>query len=840
VPSTTDPPAAPPPPTGPPPAQSPPSTDPPDAAGRGFWQTWGLNVGDLIRTRAPIGGNATRLRTGHAALSGPVEIAVLCVLAAISAGLLYHRLLPRGGFYIALDSVSIQVPFRTFIERTVSLGQLPTWVPNLWMGAPFLANGDAALLYPLQLPFFLFGPERGLSWNIWLHSSLSIVSAYALARFTLGVRPPAAFAAGLAFAFGGYALTHTGLLWAVYEAPWPPLVLLSLERATNQTLRWAVLMPVAVALALLAGNPQELYYCSVWFALIGVVIWFQAPGLARAARIAGTTVAGYVGGFLLAAAQILPQLQLVALGYRAGSGLSFAEAILAELPRISIRDLLLPTGLLYSAGENAGWVGLIGVLLAALGIARFFVGRTRALTGCLVVMAVGSYLLALGDATPLFRLVFDWLPGMHLFRIPVRWLYPMSIAVAMLVGQGADITIDQAQRVDATRLRSPKRMAATATLSLAIGVLAVTSLLDAQLVKAWGGRVTSATALYVTVALAAFVCGMVVPRRGQAAALGLVLAAGVGIELYGLAQPLEWNHPAATDVYAEQHPVPAYVATHEPGRVLSLAPDAPNVAVLRDDTPLSVGASSVTGYSTPWPTSLNEPLGAVVDAAAYGDDGAFTSRTAFWHMIGVRYVVASAQRQGLARDPSLAVRARDGQWVLYELTGQSSRVTTYCGAEVGPDGPAVAAAVLQPAFSADRLYVDAPGDRSSSSAPCGSAQITGERVDTVHAAVDMPQPGWLLLTDSWYPGWEVAVDGKMSQLRQADHFFKAVRVPAGVHAVTFRFDPPVFHIGVAISAAASVLWLGAMLFAASGLRHPLAQLGPAVGRARRRSLRTLP
>jgi len=84
--------------------------------------------------------------------------------------------------------------------------------------------------------------------------------------------------------------------------------------------------------------------------------------------------------------------------------------------------------------------------------------------------------------------------------------------------------------------------------------------------------------------------------------------------------------------------------------------------------------------------------------------------------------------------------------------------------------------------------------------------------------VDMPQPGWLLLTDSWYPGWSAIIDGKVSQVHQADHFFKAVRVPSGTHEVIFQFDPPLFHAGVAISIGASLLWLGAILFSTSRFR----------------------
>jgi hypothetical protein len=76
----------------------------------------------------------------------------------------------------------------------------------------------------------------------------------------------------------------------------------------------------------------------------------------------------------------------------------------------------------------------------------------------------------------------------------------------------------------------------------------------------------------------------------------------------------------------------------------------------------------------------------------------------------------------------------------------------------------------------------------------------GEVLVTVHA----PDGAWLLLSDTWYPGWEAMVDDVSTTLYRADYLFRAVWVPPGEHEVEFRYRPALLAIGGFLSLAA---WL---------------------------------
>jgi len=69
----------------------------------------------------------------------------------------------------------------------------------------------------------------------------------------------------------------------------------------------------------------------------------------------------------------------------------------------------------------------------------------------------------------------------------------------------------------------------------------------------------------------------------------------------------------------------------------------------------------------------------------------------------------------------------------------------------------------------------------------------------VDVQADLAQPGWLVLGDVNYPGWQVTVDGQPAALYSGDYILRAVPLAAGRHAVHFFFRPTSVLLGGAIS-----------------------------------------
>ncbi len=93
--------------------------------------------------------------------------------------------------------------------------------------------------------------------------------------------------------------------------------------------------------------------------------------------------------------------------------------------------------------------------------------------------------------------------------------------------------------------------------------------------------------------------------------------------------------------------------------------------------------------------------------------------------------------------------------------------------------------------------------------------ITRYQPERVEMAATTAQPGYVVLTDSWYPGWNAFVDGQPAPLYRADVLFRAVRIEPGTHTLVFDYRPMSFMLGAAVSASLLIV-TGIVIFY---LRH---------------------
>jgi len=71
--------------------------------------------------------------------------------------------------------------------------------------------------------------------------------------------------------------------------------------------------------------------------------------------------------------------------------------------------------------------------------------------------------------------------------------------------------------------------------------------------------------------------------------------------------------------------------------------------------------------------------------------------------------------------------------------------------------------------------------------------------------------GFLVLLDSWFPGWEVKVDGAPGRILKANHFYRAVQLGSGRHTLEFEFFPLGFQTGIWISTLTLLLLVSGTL-----------------------------
>jgi len=81
----------------------------------------------------------------------------------------------------------------------------------------------------------------------------------------------------------------------------------------------------------------------------------------------------------------------------------------------------------------------------------------------------------------------------------------------------------------------------------------------------------------------------------------------------------------------------------------------------------------------------------------------------------------------------------------------------------------------------------------------GETEILSYGNRSVSLRASLNRPGILVLSDSFYPGWKVYVDGVEGKVMRANYFFRGVLLPSGSHRVLFRYEPGSFRYGLIIT-----------------------------------------
>ncbi len=77
--------------------------------------------------------------------------------------------------------------------------------------------------------------------------------------------------------------------------------------------------------------------------------------------------------------------------------------------------------------------------------------------------------------------------------------------------------------------------------------------------------------------------------------------------------------------------------------------------------------------------------------------------------------------------------------------------------------------------------------------------------------VNAPAKSFLVLSDTYYPGWKAYVDGKETKVYQANLALRGITVEAGNHRVEFRYQPDSFRTGLYLSLASLLAGLVILL-----------------------------
>ncbi|HEY7193131.1 MAG TPA: hypothetical protein VH439_05265 [Gemmatimonadales bacterium] len=706
-------------------------------------------------------------------------------------------------------------------EQWRATGQLPLWNPMIMDGLPYIApvtHGD--VLYPTSFLRWKFSADKVTDFGFVLHYILAGLFMFLFLR-RLRISWTGSVVGGVAYQLTGILISYArpGHDGKLFVSTMLPLACLALVVALRDRRAWGYpLLAVAVALCLLSPHVQTTYYLLIATGLWALYLTFGEPTsepLAPRLTRLGIVLAAVIAGFGIAMPQILPFLEYIPHSPRAVAySAAFENAASFGVPWDHVPEFFL-AGFTGGGGSNywgsnpiklhSEYLGLPVLLLAILGLRRQ--PDRRRLIWWLGGICILFLLIALGNATPFYKLWWSVMPYVRKTRAPGMVFFVVAFCTASLAALGA------------SRLERKEGEGDVRTWLILSGVIALLGLAGAfghfaeSIAPPISGRRQLAEALGPDIRVSALIGAVMLFGvalvafayiRGKAPliALALGLPLLVGLDLWRDGRHFWlYSDPPNQSLY-RLDPITTRLRTEpKPYRVLDFNVYPENVLMAH-------AIPQVLGYQGNELRYFDELIGGR-PGTENGMRFLVTS-VKLWDLLAVRFVLITdtVRIPGYHRVMGPVATSSGNPGYLYEADTipQYARVVS---AAVKVDADSLVPPTLaDPRFPPFDRVVLLPSNSAITPRPLqgvppaspARARVTAWDAGKMTVELD-PAPAessYVLIAENWYLDWRVSVDGHPGQVLRGDHALLTVPVGPGNKRLELTYHSRAFARGKAI------------------------------------------
>jgi hypothetical protein len=753
----------------------------------------------------------------------PVSILVLSVLVFFSKIILSGSALYGSDFFLQF------YPWKKFLYDHVQTHHaLPFWNPYLFSGTPFIANIQASMFYPLGFLFYIVRPEHAIGYTVILHCMLGATFMYVFAR-SLSINKAGSFLAAIIFTFNGYFIghVHAGHLSFVQNYIWIPLIFYFLTRFLQTShYEWAVSAGLVLGVQILGGFPQIAFYTILGilaFGLFHMGVSLRAREMQNVTRIGIGLVVLVTIGFALAAIQLLPTLQFANLSTRAG-GVSYDFATLDSLHPKDLLTFLIPhvfgsvvDQTYWRIGDWHFWEtwGYVGILPLCLVFASIRNSSLQCFRFFFIALMFLSLFLALGKYNPLYPIIYK-MPGFNTFRIPAQILFLYVFGLGVVAGIGLDQILGAEWQFGKAFVMF---LAIVSIVSISLLVilhlfpdrsffqlyfktfaeLPTKQINLPKLHDSISFAVNLVAMLFCASLLLIYMFKKNLLNRSVFIILALVISM---MDLWVFTRPFIKPHHLVTPPDKESV-VSQLNQNPTQGRVVTIGKP------FKANDGLRYRYASILGYN---PLILGKYLRYIEASQNWSTSGEYTVRlevvkdpdAKLLRMLNVRQVVLG---QGVALSSSVFPYETIGDTTIINIDDSMFPYATLVNKTIirpedkaldfmkGKDFDPREMVVLESEHTPHITHDPADVDFRAS---C-SVSVLQHDHKGIKLRASATQPGYLVLSEVFYPGWEAKVDGEKAPILRGNYLFRAVPVEQGEHEVVLRFVSWPFRIGAIVS-----------------------------------------
>jgi hypothetical protein len=753
---------------------------------------------------------------------------LLLGLLVVFLSILFKDIILYGQRLIGDDFIAFYLGMRKFLYQEVWKNHsIPYWNPYLFGGIPFWAHFESAIFYPLGFLFWVFPPERAYGYTIFLHFILAGVFMYVLARsFSIGRL--GSFIASTAFTCNGFnmALLYLGHLTPLQSYVWLPMVIFFLNRAlaSPKPQLGAIMAGAFWGVQILAGFPQDAFYtfiASMLFLLCSYGV--RSSGKKAILNLSSVAALLFLTGAAIAAIQVIPAFEFVSESVRTSLD-SYDIVTSASYPPEGIITAIIPH-FFGNYADGTFWVSnvpwsihqvnfYVGVLPLFL---LFFISFRRLETKRTIlfalILATLAMVLSMGKHTPIYKLAY-LVPGFNRIRTPFRIIVLWVFALSILAGIG----MDDLFHIKQNRFSLGEIVCVTVMIALMILVplfyLRRSFVLDFFspfiLKEAIHSKMNDAVEiiyqgfLRLSVIACLSITGIlllkkgILPAKPTGAALCLLLLADLGY----------------THVHSIRYDERIYAAIEKIKQDLksTIGKDKTLYRVgsykfwLGPNLEMLLGYQTVGGFTALFPARYYEYINEYSEHSLpegwqnfqYG----VSPRHIFMDLLNVKYGLDHAQDTYDVRTTFLPrafvvpqARIMKKEDVLTHLKENDFDPTQV----VLIDNERLPSGIQKASLERGRSR--------------GSARIVSYAPDRITVQTETAFPGYLFLSEMFYPGWKAFIDGKQKEILRGDYLFRVLELPEGQHRITMVFDPWSIKLGIGITVLTLFLLLDVAVYA---------------------------
>ena len=712
-----------------------------------------------------------------------------------------------------------------FLANALHTGQSPFWTHNVFAGSPQIADPQSLIFSPaFLLAYFEAVPSfRQLDAMIFLYLGLAAVAVLMFFR-DRGWHPAGAAVAAIALAFGASAAWRLQHIMQVQTLAFLAIASWLLARAlARSSAVYGLLAGLFIGFMIVGPGQVAMLGC---YLLAGYVVhhWLSSRNRLMSFRssMRPLIVCGVVSALIAVMPVVLTYLFVESSNrpevefFEAGRGsLHPAFLLTAFVPDLFGFGMIDPKVTYWgpaSADWNAQWLSLsknmgqiyIGALpimaVVLLGLRRgVLLGREiRFFTVATVVMLI----YALGRYTPFFEPLYNYMPGVALFRRPADATFLFGGTLAILAGYLIHVNLTREIGPGTVRERVMQGTVMSAVLIASI----VIAIYFGKLTEALKPLLVSAVLLSAATAL------LIYNRQLGRFSVHIPVVLLSGFMVLDLAQNNGPNEstglpPAKYDVLLPNSPnttikllraklqQPRSTARRDRVELVGLGFEWPNASLVHD-------FDNVFGYNPLRLAEVNDGLGAM-DTLAEARQRSFTPlfpsyRSVMADLLGLRYIASGVPISNIDKriqPGDLGLIARTPDAYIYENPRALPRAL-FVADWHNTDFEALIKTGDWPEFNPKRTVLlehepdlARPTPDEVQHAAASTVRIRAYQNTIVELDVDATTSGFVLLNDIWHPWWYVTVDGNPADIVKANVLFRAVQVTKGKHLLRFAFRP---------------------------------------------------